>query len=659
MFGLRITLLVFLSLLALVAAAAVGSRMRYDRHSERAAATGLLCNAIIVFPIYALACTRLLTARALTITSGVFSVAVFAAAAYGRPLGPFARHVFREIGQEALMVVVALREAWRARSLVLVGLLFSVGLIGWTAITAYYAPSWRQWDALWYHEPLIGFTLQNHGFLFDGISLPPASGVQKVNGYPALCEMTQLWFVIFTDRRLIEMANSVLAPLFMLLVYLLAKRHGSDRVAATGWAAAMLIMPGTSILLASVYVDIHTALLVLGAVYFGTRMPLRLRDVLLTAMCLAMAIGAKVLALAPVGVISLIVLARMFWNHLRSRPRQTLGTLLAGMVMMAIPTAWTYLRNWRNFHNPFWPDLVYDNPRFGIHWTGHADGVEDGQPVGTLLENLTNIPYSHPLGHATQLNEYGFMSGWFFFPLAAACLVPLVFLVVRAPLGRIWGVRRWRMSTNTVAVVYVAIVLLGSLYIDPAPFWSARYYTAHTAMATALVGWACGRRGFERLHEGIVATVTVGMIIAFFWTTPRWWYGPSELLTLARTPYPAREFTPAAAISSRLHLTSGSGIPLETGLARERLGPGAVLATGDNDGAIVGLFWNNDYSNKVVYVPSGPDFLARVEATGATWLFCAYADSIYPTLHAKDSGWTEVGATNVEHWGAFFRRTRW
>ncbi|WP_394844356.1 hypothetical protein LZC95_45805 [Pendulispora brunnea] len=659
MFVLRVVVLSILSLLALLAAAAVAARMRYESRAERAAATGLLCNAIIVFPIYALACTRLLTARALGVTSGAFSVAVFAGAALGRPLWPFLRQVLRDLGEEALMPFLALRDAWRARSLVLLGLLFSAGLIVWTGITSYYAPSWRQWDATWYHEPVIGFTLQNHGFLFDGIPLPPASGVQKVNGYPALCEMTQLWFVIFTDRRLIEIANSFLAPLFMLLVYLLVKRHANDRVVPTGWAAVMLIMPGTSILLGSVYVDLHTSLLVLGALYFGTRAPFRLRDMLLTAMCLAMAIGAKVLALAPVGVISLIVLARTIWNHVRSRPRHTLGALLTGSAMMAVPTTWTYFRNWRNFHNPFWPDLVYDNPSLGIHWQGHSDGVEAGQPLGTLLDNLTNIPYSRPLGHATQLNEYGFISGWFFFPLAAVCLVPLVFVIVRAPLGRIWRVRRWGMSTNTVTIAYVTVVLLGSIYLDPAPFWSARYYTAHTAMAAALVTWACGRRGFERLHEGAVAAVTVGMIIAFFWT-PRWWYRPSELLELARIPYPAREFTPAAAISPTLSLTSGSAIPLETGLARERqLGPGAVLATGDNDGAIVGLFWNNDYSNKVVYVPSGPDFLARVEATGATWVFCGNADPIYSTLRAKDSGWTEVGASNVEHWGTFFRRTRW
>ncbi len=241
MFAVGVAKLCLLSALAMVAALSVAVRGRFEGRAETAAAAGLLWNAIVLTPIYALGLTNRLTATSLGLTSAAFSVAVLFASMVGRRPREVAADVAREALAIARMPFEALRDAWVARSVVLVGLVFSVVLILWTGLTSYYSPSWRQWDALWYHEPIIAFTIQNHGFAVVDL---PQTGLQKINGYPRLCEMTQLWFVIFTDRRLIEIANSFLAPLFMLVVYLLAQRQArtrdftkSRRVASMGWAA--------------------------------------------------------------------------------------------------------------------------------------------------------------------------------------------------------------------------------------------------------------------------------------------------------------------------------------------------------------------------------------------------------------------------------------
>jgi len=299
---------------------------------------------------------------------------------------------------------------------------------------------------------------------------------------------------------------------------------------------ALLILPVTSILLASVYVDIETALFVLAAAHFATRAPLRLRDVWIAALCLAMAIGAKILALAPVGFLSLIVLGRVLWAHTRARPRATVLTIVGGITLMSAMVAATYLRNWLHFKNPFWPDLPYDNARFNIHWPGMKGAIEDPLPFATLLDHLTSIPYSRRLGHATQVYEYGFVSAWFVFPLAAACSVALWLTAGRAVIGRVLGRNDWRLDDASLAAFYLSITLLGSLYIAPVPFWGARYFIAHVGLAMALISWAGCRRGFERLREGAAAVATVGAIVSFFWVTPRWWYWPSELRTLAAIP---------------------------------------------------------------------------------------------------------------------------
>lgn len=655
MFALGLVLFASLNVLAVAAALSLALRAELEGRAEIALATGLLWNAMIAVPIYVLGLTDHLTPTALALTSGPFFAALLVGSQWRRPDGR--RALARAALAQARLPLDAFREALRARSLVVVGLLMSTGLILWTAICSYYSPSWRQWDALWYHEPIVAFTIQNHGFAMVDL---PRDGLQKINGYPRFCEMTQLWFVIFTDRRLIEIANSFLAPLLMLATYLLTRRPGGDRVTAMGWAVVVLVLPGTSIVMQSTYVDLHTSLLVLAAAHFCIRAPLRMRDVWFAAGCFTMAIGAKILALVPVGMFALVLLLRLLATHARARPRATAGTALGGVAMMAGVAAITYWRNWKHFHNPFWPDLVYDNPRFGIHWTGltyPVNPVDMNQPFSVLYDNLTSIPYSRSLGHMTQVYEYGAVTGWFLVPLAVLSVTAIVLVAMRSALGRALRRPAWRMDDDTSRVLLLLVPLGVSLVLSPA-LWGARYNMASLALATVFISWAAARKGCERMGEGAVAIAVVGSILAFFWTTPRWWYTPTELAKLASVPYPDREVTPAAKISPALGLASGSPVVFETGLAREAaLTKGTTLAFDDLDGSFPALFWNNDYSNRVVYVPSGPDYLERVEQTNAKWLYCNNSDPLCGTLRT-DPRWRYVGVLNVERWGGVFERVR-
>jgi hypothetical protein len=158
----------------------------------------------------------------------------------------------------------------------------------------------------------------------------------------------------------------------------------------------------------------------------------------------------------------------------------------------------------------------------------------------------------------------------------------------------------------------------------------------------------------------LVAFTLMANFIMLFWIEPRWWITPSELVTFMKLKYPEREVTPAAMISPKLWLARGSPITHDAGMLREKtVGAGAVVAFSDNYGNFMPMLWNNDFSNRVVWVPSGPDWLKRVEATGAMWAQCAYGDSTCAQLSAKDSGWTEIGPLNPERWTAVYRRTRW
>ena len=654
-FALGILVTVALSALAMAAALSVAQRARLCGHAETAVAAGILWIVIVMVPVYVLGLTSHLTRGWLAAASVACSLATLAAAlTIPSPRSGRVRAVGREAVALVWLPLVGLREAFRARSLVLVGLVLGGGLVGWTAVCAYYAPSWGQWDALWYHEPITAFTLQNHGF--DVVPLPN-DGLQKINGYPRLGEMTQLWFVIFTDRRLIEIANPVLAPLYMLVVYVLARRHTEDVVAPMGWAAVALIAPVASRLLQTSYVDIEVAIFVLAAMHFCTRAPFRVRDAWLGVGCMSLALAAKVLAIVPVAVFAVIALGRLVSAHGRARPRATILTIVLGALAMTAVGAVTYWRNWIHFHNPLWPDFDYDNERLGIHWRGTVAALDPSPEFLTLLENMGSVPYSRHMGHATQQYEYGFGATWFLFPMAVVSTLTVWAAAARHVVGRLFAIVEWRMSDATRSALYVSIALVGSVWLAPTPVWGARYFIAQFVMLGLMVAWAGGRPGFQRLQEGAVAVAVLTAIVAFFWQTPRWWYTPSELEKLVSIPYPAREVTPAAAISPDLGLASASAITSDVGLAREReVRRRDVVAFGDADGNFIALFWNNRYDNRVVYAPSGEGFLARVDQADAMWLFCAFGDPMYAQLKKPGSGWIEVGTLNVEHWGAMFRR---
>ncbi|MDP9001385.1 MAG: hypothetical protein M3O46_14885 [Myxococcota bacterium] len=652
-----------LNVLATAAALAVSLRAKLGGRAELALSTIMTWNFLVMCPVYALGLTGHLVAGTLACVSAVFFALVLAIARGRAPLRAFNR----ELGLAGLALLRLPFEAVvmcaRRRTIVTMGAAFTFGMVVWTFGCSYLAPSWKQWDALWYHEPMVGFAIQNHGFAFVDF---PLGHVQKINGYPRLCEMTQLWFVIFTDRRLIDMVGYVAAPALALGAYVLAQRYLHDTVVAIGFACALVLMPACVRLLGSTYVDAHNAAFVVAGVHFATRPSLRLRDAMLAAICLALAVGSKSMALVPVGILSLVVVARLL-PDVRRRSFATLGTLALGTLVIGASAASIYWRNWRHFGNPFWPDLKYDNPKWGIHWPGlvewGSDRFELGEgridmnvPFKEFVATLYQVPYSVRAPH-TDINEYGIGLTWVAFPIAAIAVGVLCIALVRDVLARVLRIPAWRLPDESRSIAPVVLTLLAMLALSPA-LWSARYQIAAVGLVLAVVAWAVSRRPLYGLGEEVAVLLTVMSIVSFFWTTPRTWLKWSEALAFAKIPYPEREFTPASAIDAKLEIWNGSPVTRDVGIEREKqLGPGAILAFPDNYGVYMALFWNNTFSNRVVYVPSGPNYVDRLMEVDATWAYCATGDPVCSALSAPHSGWEVVGVLDVENRGSVYRRT--
>lgn len=655
-----------LNALAVVAALALAVRARLGGRAERALAVIMTWNFLVMCPVYALGLTNHLTARALAWTSAPFFAVVFVAARGRTPWAAFAARLARAGLEIVRLPFDAIVLCARARSLAALAAAFTLAMIAWGLWCSYLSPSWKQWDALWYHEPMVGFAIQNHGFAFVDL---PAGGAQKINGYPRLCEMTQLWFVIFTDRRVIDMVGYVAAPALALSVFVLAVRYGCERVVAVALGCALVLMPASVRMLGSVYVDAHNAAFVLGGAHFATRPKLRPGDALLAAVCLALAVGSKPMALVPSAVLGVVAAARLL-GEARRRPAAVAGAIALGFSLIAASAAAVYLRNWVHFGNPFWPDLKYENPKWHIHWPGYVEWgtnqfdrgtgrIDMNLPLSDLLEALYKIPYSYQLPQYDQMWEYGIGMTWVVFPLAVAATAALCFVLARDVAGRLLGIPGWRAAPDTFNLVPLAATLAAIVRASPA-LWGARYQIAAAGLALVMIGWVAGRRGFQGFGEGVAGALTAMSFVSFYWETPRTWLKWSEAKALARIPYPRREVTPAPAIAPGLEIWNGSPVTLDVGLAREKqLGPGAVLAFPDAYGVYMALFWNNTFSNRAVYVPSGPGYLDRLAQAGATWAYCATGDPTCADLSRPDSGWELVGRLDVENHGSVYRRTRW
>lgn len=647
----RWVLLAFLTLLAAFASVAVALRTKPAGRTELALTSCIVWNAIIGAPIYALGLTHHLSATPLALLSAAFSTSVLVGASWRGSIGRSVREVASGVVLIVTLPFEGLAIATRARSVVTLALALVAFLIVYVGIASYFTPSWRQWDALWYHEPIIGFTIQNHGF--SPVDLPP--DLQKANGYPRFCEMFQLWFVIFTGRRLLELANSLIAPGLMYATFVIARRYTKDVLSCMGWTAVVMLMPTASYLLDSIYIDIHVAFFVLAATHYATRPVFRLVDAWLAALCITLAIGSKVLALPPAAVVTVIALVRLIRHHgfrLRS-----LGTQVGGGALILGMAAAVYWRNWIHYKNPFWPDLAYDNDKYKIHLPHVSfapNALDMNMPWRDLLEDLFSIPYSvSGLGPKGQLYDYGFAVAWVVFPLGALALVGVLLSSGRDLFGRLFRVPAWK-SPDALNALLVSLPMIVQVYTSPA-LWSARYHIANVAALTCLIAFWSGRARWRVFGEGAVAAACVMSLVVFYWVKPRWWWMPSELAKLAAIPYPAREATPTAMVSKTLWRDSGSPVTREVGLERAKLKPGEIVLF--NDGIQwPALLWNDDYSNKLIYVERGVDYFAKAKELGARWVYCRHGDADCNAFKQPSSGWEDIGSLNVEDWGRVYRR---
>lgn len=628
-------------LLAFAAFAALGVALRAE--PEGRAELGLLAStvffALIIVPVFALGYTNRLTPGALAPSSFVVSALTFAASARGRAPRAFAREIGRAGLSLARLPWDAHLLAWRAQSSVVIGLFACAFAVVASAWITYLAPS-ESWDSFFYHEPMIGFALQNHGFQM--VDLPRSLVVQATNGYPRGAEAFALFFVAFTGKTFVEIGNTLAAPALALGVFLLARRHAPDPVPCMGWAAVVLLMPATTSQLRTSMIDIVVGAFLLAALHFATRPEPRMRDAVITAGCLALVLASKSAALLWAPPMALVAGVNLLGRHAKARPRATALVLAASLVSLTGAAALTFGRNWLSFGNPLWP-VDYDVARFGIHFRGV--GTLAQLSLGPPLATIARIKYHHPAGGAADIiaRDYGYAVPWVVVPLASVAGLVAAVTAVRARLSK---------KPDVGAERVLVLVVLGAVFLRITPNLNIARFNIHiVALAVACIAWLAGRASKSaRLHEAAVASALVLSLVPWAWYA--WFFGlepmPKRLSALVHMSSAER----ASAYSGGYHL------PPDVARQREReLGPGSLVVFTD-DSAFLGVYWNEAMSNHLKYLRwDGRDtFLARLAELHPTWVVIGAKSQARAAIESRNGEWELVGGGVRQDNTVVFRR---
>ncbi len=616
--------LAVLTFFAAAAALAIALRSEPSGRAELGIVASAAFFGLIATPVLVLGYTNLLTATRLAIVACVWFLGVFALASRGRPPTKWLREIGHAAASLMTLPLEALEEAVRARSVVTIGMMWTAGVLTLAFVLTVFVPN-ATWDGFLYHEPIMGFAIQNHGFKV--VDLQMGQAVQATNGYPRLCESMSIWLVIFTDKTLIELPNELAAPAMMLVAYALARRFG-DRLTAAAWACVLMLMPQSWAELCQTYIDIEVAFFTLVAIYFATRPQFRVRDALLATLGMLLALGSKSSALTTVPPLALIAYARLAVHHGRSRKLATLSTIACGSALLAAVASIVPLRNWSAFRNPLWP-VSFESAVLGVHWHGLITLRELTSSV-SLADEL-KIVYGVPMMGLGDViaRGYGYALAWVVGPLALVGVVLGAIASIRAAQLRL-------LLLATVACVFTAPSLGGH---------NARYDIHIVACLLAVVTWLLSRARWKTVRVQALASAMVLSMVPFSWMGGFGWYWVS-------TKHP--EDVLRHPLESRVALARPEFDAIAQARERE-IGAGDVVVF-DEKVDFIGALWNFHFSNTVEYVPfvSRKSFAAELARRKPKWVAIGDSDEAKSVLESE--AWEYVGPIAPTTYPVYRRR---
>jgi len=622
-----------LSLLALVASASAATRLGAKRGAEFVLAVVTLWFGTILVPIHLLGVLNQLKPGPLGGASVVTSAAVFLASARGRS----ARAQLQDTAEQARATVdralSLLMQIFRAGPLPIAALVALLFALGWTLVLTYLLPS-DAWDAVWYHDLITGYVIQQHGYSEAHLVV---GSLQGVNTYPRNCEMTSLWFVIFADRKFIELPSVIAAVPSALAIYCLCQRFWpANKPAAFIWAAAFVLLPGARLEMRTTYNDGQFAAFALTACYFASNAEMRPTSAIMSAVALGLTFGGKGQALLLVPPLALLTLVLLLGTLGRGRLKQALAVAAVGTAIILLLGGETWILNCIRHHNPVWPMKVKIGP---VELPGLLDrSAWDENARRDLSRELFGAPQPGKDYPDTRSSSYGM---WPLFVLPVALFGAAVAGILFALRLVLFGInRRTTRDTREILTLSALAALACFYWWQSTANWWARYNLPVVGIAVVLAHWVLHRISeWGKTSFGLASCAFITNVAMWWWSSPGWGpagivEGPADIVSLMKRPAIERAGT------SPLHEPA-------VALAREReLGRGDLVIW--TDFSFPSLLWNERFSNVLLYhTPSDSDFLGFAERMNAKWI--VVTGSWIDAARARPEHWQEVGPAHRHH----------
>lgn len=636
--GLLFTML--MSAAVLVASASLASRVVSLSRGERALATSVLWNTLVLAPIHALGVTNALTPLSVAVAVLLLSAAAFVLSSSGTSYREQWKRTTDELASYVEGVWSLVVEGRSKGPLGTFAVAILVGALAWCITLVWLYPS-ESWDGVWYHDTMVGYAIQNHGYATITLPLTTDSAlIQQANGYPRDSEMMSLWFVLFSDRRLLELPNTLAVLPLALGTYAFCRRYQKDdtgRGTAAAWAIALVVMPAVRLQMRTTYVDNYFAAFHVAAFFFCTHPRMNARIGLLAALALALTLGSKSMGLLSVPPLSLVAILFLALRGGLRGWKTTVAVAIGAAAIIVLFGGFTYLLNWARYQNPFFPVAVklgqktFPGP-VPINW------VDVNHSLSALLDNVMSVPV--PGSDYADIKHGGYGPAVVFLTLPLAMFA---FALASIKLvGQLFGnprtfFRSLRASDNMdLNVVIVFVVAAFTLYKSPA-IWAARYNVHVVAVFIAVAHAFASRWGRVGNFSAICAGTALSMhVMLWYWSKPGWQYDFDTVKLMTKRSEQERAATSLLLVKP-------------TALARDK-----DLRSGDkvfwsDDLPFPSLLWNETFSNRLVYRAAwdGRSYVDAAEREDAKWIVVGQGSNALLTVLSRPHVWERVGLVHA------------
>jgi|GEM_PF-4833003 len=473
------------------------------------------------------------------------------------------------------------------------------------------------------HEAMVGFAAQAHGL--GGAVGPPS--MTLLDARPQLGELAMAWVAESSAHQLIDVPTVLAAAPLALAMAALARRTSGDATTGIAWALALSWVPAIAIGMQSTRVEPIAGAFVVAATTFGSGSMSKPARAWLACIACALGILTSPAALAPALLLASIVLTRVLAAKRFTHALVSIPPLLA--------LAAVYGRNAARFGHPIVGALVAETGLRPTPWKTR-DWFEAA---------------------LASTSGYGFGIGWVVAPLVVVTTLVLALAACKSLISAIARRAAWTPSEHAHGAMIVASIALVSFHAT-SDANAAAANVIPIALAMGLVAWL--GRSWSRLGREVATAVAIASLVSLAWHA-HWWAQAGRVVLTAQElvavlELPERELATAAEIDPKLGADVGSRLVVGQAKAREKtIGPGSIVAfTGDTSGVVYAL-WNFHYENRVIYVPSGPDFAARVNASNATWVYTSGSERDELISH----GFVELGPLVNGDGNVVLRRADW